>query len=334
MLNLIFVKKSLTLFQSVLLVVFVSLGVLIFMNRDYFNSSSPAEKLNAESPLVIHRNQTFKYAKPFVFFDLANPSTLLLPLKNIIREYINQQSQNGTIFQASMYLRDLETGEWTSVNEAENYHPGSLIKVPMLIYYLKKSESDPTILDKKLKMGDEFRGVPNQTYTDKSIEKNKEYSVRELLKYMVSYSDNNATYLLNNNCNEEEFKKVFTDMGLVLKDVHDTSYTISVRNYSIFIRVLYNATYLNSKNSDYALSLLSQSSFNLGMSSKLPKDVGIAHKFGETKMDGKRELHESGIIYCNHRPYQLTIMTKGYNPMKLAGFISSVSDTIFRFFCV
>lgn len=84
MLNLIFVKKSLTLFQSVLLVVFVSLGVLIFMNRDYFNSSSPAEKLNAESPLVIHRNQTFKYAKPFVFFDLANPSTLLLPLKILL----------------------------------------------------------------------------------------------------------------------------------------------------------------------------------------------------------------------------------------------------------
>jgi beta-lactamase class A len=150
---------------------------------------------------------------------------------------------------------------------------------------------------------------------------------------MIAYSDNNATYLLNTNCNETAFMDIFTDLGLKRPSIHDTSYSITVKDYSVFMRVLYNATYLNKKNSDQALSLLTQSSFKMGIANKLPSDLVIARKFGEMKIENKRELHESGIIYCNKRPYLLTLMTKGYNPVHLAGIISQISESVYKTFC-
>jgi hypothetical protein len=70
------------------------------------------------------------------------------------------------------------------------------------------------------------------------------------------------------------------------------------------------------------------------MSNKIPKDVVVARKFGEAFRSNKRELHESGIIYCNKRPYILIVMTKGANQINQVSFISAISETIFKLFCI
>lgn len=299
------------------------------------------EKISAEHPADTHettgvrtnRNHSYRFTQPLIGFDIPNESANLQDVKLQLRKVINENCSNGNLYQASVYLRDLENGEWTSLNEDITYHPGSLIKVPMLIYYLKESETHPEILNKTLRIDQPLSGLPAQTYTKESIEFNKSYTVKELLKYMASYSDNRATYLLNTNCDEERFKKVFSDLNLQIPDIHDTNYTISVSDYSVFMRVLFNATYLNPVNSDFALSLLTESNFDSGITRQLPSDVTVARKFGEMKIANKRELHECGIIYCNKRPYMVTIMTKGYNASQLAQVIGSISDTIFHFFC-
>jgi hypothetical protein len=306
------------------------LGVHSYLeNKLDYNVSSE----NSTSLVTTERDESYKFTKPLIGFDIGLPAKSLQLINTELNEMVKTNCSNGNLFEASIYLRDLKSGDWSSVNDAETFHPGSLIKVPMLIYYLKEAESNPAILDKKLSVEKELIGLPIQTYTGQQVEYNKVYTVKELLKYMVSYSDNLATYLLNTNCEEEKFCKVFTDLGLPKPSIHDTSYSISAKEYSIFFRVLYNATYLNNEHSDYALSLLTQSTFMKGIAEKLPNGMVIARKFGEMIKDNKRELHESGIIYCNRRPYMLTIMTKGYNPKNLAGFISHVSDTIYKNLC-
>ena len=329
-------SKSLSVFQLCILCIVLGTGLYFALKINFEDKISNESSSNAtnESKLKLLRNHKYKFTRPILSFDMNGESKNLEPICNELKKIINENCTNGNLFQASVYLRDLETGEYTTVNEEYSYHPGSLIKVPMLIYYLKESENNPDILTKKLRIDKPLQGMPAQTYSAERIEMNKDYTVKELLKYMAAYSDNNATYLLNKNCDEQKFTQIFGDLNLTIPNIHDTNYTITVRDYSLFMRVLYNATYLNNENSDFALSLLAQSSFTMGMISKLPPNIIVAHKFGEMKRDDKRELHESGIIYCNNKPYVLTIMTKGYNAQTLAGFIGSISDTIFHFFCV
>lgn len=325
-------KKQLSFFQvSILLTGF---GILIYflVQTKFEDKIGQKDQVSSNNKLNTLRNRQYKYTRPLIAFDLDEEATSLMPVKEQIHTIIEQSKSNGDLFEASVYLRDLETGEYISINNDLHYHPGSLIKVPMLMYYLHESESNPDILNKILTLSSQGR-MPSQTFNSRQIEFDKPYTIRELLKYMAAYSDNRATTLLNMYCDVPKFKNVFSDLGLTQPDVTDTNFSMTVRDYSVFMRVLFNATYLNPKNSDLALTLLSESSFRDGIVSKLPSDIAVAHKFGETFKDSKRELHESGIIYCNKKPYMLIVMTKGYNPHQLAGFIGNISDTIFHFFC-
>jgi beta-lactamase class A len=304
---------------------------LTFFGAQLYNKAQDANGIQAISIL---RDQSNKFTKPMRYFDIPIAANRLKPLNAKIEKILAAHSDNGELSDASVYLRNLETGEWTAINEKAEFHPGSLIKVPMLLYYLKASEKDPAVLEKKLMIPSGVKGIPNHTYAEQTIALDKEYTVRELLKYMASYSDNRATYLLNNNCDIPAFQKMFQELGLAVPDVHDTSYGITVKDFSVFMRVLYNSTYVNPTNSDYALGLLSESSFDSGMKNKLPANILVARKFGEANRGGNRELHESGIVYCENKPYLLIVMSKGFDVKALAGMISDISESVFKHFCV
>jgi beta-lactamase class A len=91
------------------------------------------------------------------------------------------------------------------------------------------------------------------------------------------------------------------------------------------MNVLYDAGYLTIANSEYAISLLSESEFKEGIVKGVPNTVRVAHKYGEWGEPGSRELHESALIYMNKSPYLLTIMTKGTDSKKLAEAVSRIS---------
>jgi beta-lactamase class A len=325
-------KRKMTIRWDIALLLVLSMG-LGFGAAFLIYHAQPSQHAEVEPSLKMVRDHSYKFTRPIRYFDLTQPSGHLDAIQAQLQALIRTDRENGILYQASVYIRDLETGEWTSVNEEEGYHPGSLIKVPMLIYYLKEAEREPGILNRTLTLPPGVEGVPSQTFRGTEVQEGKAYTVRELLKFMVSYSDNRATMLLNGSCDVPRFKKIFTDLGLQEPDVTDTNYAMTIRDYSVFMRVLYNATYLNAEHSDFALDLLTQSSFQIGLQSRLPGGVTSARKFGEYMHDRKRELHESGIVYCNKKPYLITVMTKGYNSQTLAEFIGTVSDMVYRVFC-
>jgi beta-lactamase class A len=328
------VTRRFSLIHIILTAAVMGFSFFIYNQSKSIGDLSNAKQETNDAKIDFVRNQDYKFTKPLIGFDLDKPSKNLTPLNIALQKVVSGFQDSGNLYNASVYLRDLESSEWTMLNEEEKYHPGSLIKVPMLMYYLKKAQSDNTILDHKLMLTKIPGTMPNQTYNAQQVEVGKEYTIRELLKYMAAYSDNNATMLLNNYCNIAEFKTVFSTLGIPVPDVTDTNFVMSVKEYSVFMRSLYNATFLSPQNSDFALSLLAESSFTNGLTDKLPKDIVVARKFGESFRSNKRELHESGIIYCNKRPYILVVMTKGANQQNQASFISSVSEVIFKSFCI
>ncbi len=272
---------------------------------------------------------------PLLFANQTNESKGYLLLKNEINGLLENDRSHGLLTDASVFLVNFDGGEWMYLNPEQSYHPGSLIKVPMLITYLAMAETDQTVMDKKIT----FNKVDNllhQTFNSATIQPGNTYTVRELLHFMIANSDNNATHLLNQNVDLNLFVKVFTDLNLPRPDVRDRNFEISAKSYSEFLMVLYNSTYLSKKSSEFALELLSEVNFKEGIVRGLPPGVKVAHKFGEWG-DAQRkihELHEAGIVYLNNKPYLLTIMTRGENTKLLSEEISKISKVVYDHFSV
>ena len=106
--------------------------------------------------------------------------------------------------------------------------------------------------------------------------------------------------------------------------------------YSVFFRVLYNATYLSINHSELALKILGDTKFAEGLRAGVPEHVAIAHKFGYRRMDGalrdtpSSQLHDCGIVYYPNKPYFICVMTKGNNINDLKAFIGEVSEAVYR----
>lgn len=281
--------------------------------------------------LNINRLAGRKFIKPLLFAEKTCEAETFASIKNSVNEKINELKAKGEINTASVYVRLFGRAEWLSINEETRYQPGSLFKVPLLITYLRMEEKNPGLLQKEYtfnavtKESKQFK----QEFMKNQIQLGKSYRVKELLKYMIVHSDNNATMLLFNNIPATEFEQTFTDLGLD-KNMTKSEGVISAKEYSRFWITLYNGSYLNFDNSEYALSLLSQSDFDQGMMKGIPKNVTVAHKFGEKGNTTSHCLHETGIVYCGDKPYLVTIMTEGSNQALLPDCLQKISSTIYN----
>ena len=282
-----------------------------------------------DDKLRMIRNDDYSLTKPLLLVDIPSESQELSQIKTQIESEIAREKESGRINAASVYLRQQNGGHWISVNGSETFSPGSLIKVPVLITYLKLAEQNPAWLTKEITFIPREK-IPVQTFNEKAIVPGKKYTVKELLHFMIAYSDNNATYLLNENLDIGAFTKLFTDVGLNIPNVRDTGYKITAVEYSRFFRILYNSSYLTPEHSDFALNLLTQTTFNKGIVNPLPSTLKVAHKFGETGTKTTHQLHETAIVYNGTNPYLLTIMTKGDNVDILPEVISNISNIVYK----
>ncbi len=259
-------------------------------------------------------------------------------LKERLTAEINKMLDEQKAETISVYARIFEKGEWVGVNEDLRYAPASLLKVPLAIAFFKMEQAEPGILNKKL--------VFNGTYdrNDKeSIQGSVEpltaghsYTIRELIRRMIVYSDNNAQKFLEANIDLAFFKEVYTDLGLPFPYDAVNKDFISPKAFAIIFRILYNSSYLNKKLSETILELLSQSEYGEGLVAGVPEGTALAHKFGERTAVTEqnkliiRELHDCGVVYKKNNPYSICVMTRGYNFSLLQGVISKLSQIVYE----
>lgn len=294
------------------------------------SESSNHEAVICTENMKILRNNNYKFTHPILLVDLPEESERYNALKSQLNSLISQQQQQGMISSASVFFKEFSQGGWFEINGNSPYNPGSLVKMAIMITYFKESEEKPGLLEKKLFFDPKnFKVIPHQTYEKNSIVPGNFYTVRELLMRMIIDSDNYSTGLLNMNVNLEMFKKLYADLDQPIPDVHDLKYETNAIDYSKFLRILFNGSYLKKVNSDLCLEWLSKSSFDDGMTKYLPKDILVCRKFGEFGLKAEKQWHESGIVYFNDKPYLLTIMTKGFDTVKMKETISEISRLVF-----
>jgi beta-lactamase class A len=280
----------------------------------------------------IVRYGDYKYIHPLLTAEPECESEKYAPIKNQVYSYIESERQDGKLASVSVYLRDFRGGEWMVINPERRYEPGSLLKVGVLLTYLHMAEADPGLLNKEYVYHNP-RGFsfPVERYRSDTIVDGRKYKVKDLLHYMITFSDNRSTLFLENMMDTAAFKKQFSDLGMSEPHFQNEDYMLNVKEYATFMKALYNASYLTPAASEYANTLLTQSTFKEGLVKELPADVKVAHKFGEAGDMLTHELHESGIIYLDKNPYLLTVMTMGKDWDKQAQVISHISKMVYDF---
>ena len=205
--------------KFLLLTILLTSGVTGLLT--YYFVPKPTEKIVISSPVTdcaYRMNQVrlkdFKLTHPLLLADLPDENPGLKFLKEKINKVIQSGKSSNAITDISVYYRKLNDGSWFVINGEKSYNPASLMKVPLLITILKQSEINRNLLDKKVFFGKHFTGNNNQNIKDFQLQENKQYSIRELLRYMIEYSDNDAMSLIAQNIDMNHFNKLFSDLGI------------------------------------------------------------------------------------------------------------------------
>lgn len=276
----------------------------------------------------IKRIKGLKFVKPILWVDDYCESDNLADTKRKLTEIIEKYKQFNNVENASVYLR--AGTQWTVVNETDKYNPGSLFKVPIMIAILKMDEENPGFLNKVILYDKPIQVDKNVNFPSKTIQLGNKYSIKELLTYMIKYSDNAATVLLTSSMKNETLQKLFADIDLEVPNAYSSQYQFTVKDYSMFMRTIFNAGYLTIKNSEFAAELLSESDFKDGIKKGIPSNTKIAHKFGEAGNQIDKQLHESAVVYLGDKGYLLTVMTKGKDMKTLSNLIGEISQTVYN----
>jgi len=303
--------KRIIIIETILLIL---LTTLVF----YFAYSSINEK---------NTDYNAGLLSPRVYAGLIEPKSYLIlnydPLRNYIHNYITEKKYN-----ISVYVVNMRDGASMSINQNKGYFPASLNKLPLAILTLKQVEDGRLSLTQQLPINSELRNNASGTLykTDSDT-----LSVQTLIEHMFQESDNTAYLVLNKYRDADDFNILLWNYFGYFQDEYDKNGQPLRHDHYVTVKTLYNvfsslylSTVLTPQHSEYLLSLLTNTTFNIRQIAQLPEDVKIAHKYG---INDKNELnfHDCGIIYIEERRVFYCIMTQGLNAQEG---IQTVSDII------
>ncbi len=311
-------------FKPKLLLIAAGIVLIAFASGYYapqFMQSKNLTRKPSNSDTATNLNFDFPHLNPLTEC-MRNKGMRMDELKSFkrkIEDYIYLVFKENPGLKISYYFRDLNNGMWLGFGEKEVYSPASLMKVPCLIAILKEAQKHPELLSSRIKFDQKKFIYYNEEAGIKKVD-GQSYTIDELLAQSIGYSDNAATSMLLDFIGPKKITIVEDDLNLHIED-YFTPFTdfVSVKNYAGIFRILYNASYLNEAMSQRALEILMTSRFESGILAAIPKDIKLAHKYGDRDIEdgtGKRktiQLHEFGIVYYPGKPYLLGIMIKGDN---------------------
>ncbi len=318
---------------ALLLAAFAGTGYFIgrYTGKEKGKEVAVAEKKHEIKEI---RESGYKFISPLLECQDLAPSSRgnMVVLEKKIKDLIAQVKSQKRATHVSIYFRDLYNGPWIGIGEDEPYSPASLLKVPIMIAALKKAENSPAFLSKRIKYANHTNDTTNPNILDSLIKTGNTYTIEDLIFRTIAYSDNEAKNLLLENMDEATLNKAYSDLGIEIPGIRTPDDFMSVKDYASFFRILYNATYLNKEMSEKGLEFLSKSTYNKALAGNLPKDVIVAHKFGERGFQNSqtKQLHDCGIIYKAGSPYILCVMTRGEDFDELSSVIADVSGLIYN----
>lgn len=312
--------------------------VLIFLAGGVagFSVSSVVDRESAgkTSSQQIRQGAGYTYINPLLECEVAE-GMLDARKENFhddLAQYIADLKKDKSLSDVAVYFRDLNNGPAFGVGQEMGYFPASLLKVPVMMAYYRWSEEKPDLLQNKItyEAPRDF-GVTATIKPREEIVAGQSYTIEELIRRMIVFSDNQALALLTSRIPLEKMRDLFTLLGVRDAVLSDPEAKITVKEYASFFRILFNSSYLTRENSEKALALLTTTDYHDALLAGVPPAIAVAHKFGEAGTeDVERQLHDCGIVYFPNHPYLACIMTRGHDTETLKKSIVDISHFIYQ----
>lgn len=277
---------------------------------------------------------SFKYINPLLECEISEGSIDARKenFHSDLEGFVADMKKNRGLTDTAVYFRDLNNGPTFGVNLSGEFFPASLLKVPVMMVYYHWSESEPNLFSTKiLYEGPKDFDVTPSIIPKEELVSGQSYTVTELIRRMIVYSDNQSLGLLTSRLPIEKIQDLFSMLGVGDDILVDPEAKLTVKEYAGFFRILFNSSYLSREYSEKALTLLTSTDFNEALVAGVPQEVQVAHKFGEAGTgDIERQLHDCGIVYFPNHPYLACIMTRGKDTGTLKQSIADISRFIYQ----
>ena len=242
-----------------------------------------------------------------------------------LREQLNKIVQEKGADTISIYFEFLNTGANIQINNGERFYPASLVKLPSAIVAMKKVEKGEWRMDSRLVLFDQDKDPRYGTLYQQPV--GTSFSIEELLRALLTQSDNTAHRILMRNLSESELDGLKEAIGL--NELFDEKSEVSAKEYSRIFRALYNSSFLNRDGSQKILKWLTETPFNTMLPSGLSAGTNFSHKIGEDNVE--KNYLDSGIVYLPNRPYLLTAMIKGHDQAKANEIMKQISRAAYEY---
>ncbi|HIH43489.1 TPA: serine hydrolase [Candidatus Woesearchaeota archaeon] len=294
--------------------------------KNEFNDENTPDQLNL-------LNNSSGLLSPRIYAGILEPKSFMIShfsnLQDAIQKYINDNN-----ISASVYVQNLRNGAAFGINQREGVFPASINKLPIAILVLQDVEkgklnfTTPILIEASL-----ITETSDQIYRENSY-----LPLKDLLERMLSESDNTAYYQLSNNIDEQDLRLLTTYYGLDGEGIYSWNKEKWLNNPKLSPRLLANifsslyfSTVLEPKNSEYLLSLLTNTSFDIHSISHLPQSITISQKYGYYDVDGISLLSDCGIMYINQSRILYCISIRNADRQKSLNAIGAMINAIYSY---
>jgi len=299
------------------------------------NPSNYENKNETCSNILKQVNYSGGLLSPRVYAGVLEPRSFLItnldPLKNDLQSYLQEQNIN-----TSIYVENLRNGVNFGIRSGRGYFPASLNKLPIAVLIMQNIEYGKISFNTTFPIMDDERTDSSGTLY---LTPAKELTVRELLERMLKESDNTAFNVLYHHADKNELGRLLDYYNVKinvnypyrrLEYANQTDLVTTVSLYNIFSS-LYLSTVLYEPDSEYILSLLKNTEFNIKGIANLPDDIVVVQKYGEYYIDDTKLFHDCGIMYVGQSRLFYCIMTKDLEAEDAKRVIGHVVNHIYNF---
>ena len=207
-------------------------------------------------------------------------------------------------YRASVYYEDINTGFSYKYKEEQEYYGASLIKIVEAMYLLDEAEKGNVDLENtKIKYESKYKADFSKGMKTRKI--GEEVSLKDLIEYAVTYSDNSAHFMLSNYIGTSNLREYAKGLGATKISVTsgDTFGNQNTVDMNIYLHHAYEIINSKTKYSDFLKKIMLNDDTN-ALNLTDSDNIIIAHKYGQYDT----YYHDVGIAFYDE-PYYVSIMT-------------------------
>jgi beta-lactamase class A len=257
---------------------------------------------------------------------------------NTLQEKINQDVEEFGQ-DVGIVIEDLSTRWRISINETRLFPSASLVKVPIMASCLLASQRNTFDLNQMYVL--ENRNKTDGSGKLKTMQAGTQLSYDDLIKLMITESDNTATNILINSLGFDYFNQSFKSLGLkytnLSREMMDfqsrkqgRENLTNARDMAQILEAFYDRQCITQVLDEKCMEYLKGQHLRDRIPARLPKETVVAHKTGLEN----GVCHDTGIVFGERGDYLICVLTKhGYKTAHLAKrFIAQVARDVYDYY--